>query len=362
VRSFSFLVLVVSIVACRSTPTTAPRLGSEVHCDSCRVILDTVTVLPGVQFLGPSTLIVRDSVGNYYLRGSDDGALKAYDTAGRLLHRVGRPGGGPGEFEVIRNLLIGPDGSLQVLDAALGRRSRFAVSGAFLGSTPAMVGGGMGSPAVMLPDGRIVANVRSPLAARSLAVIAIDGSVSEFNGDSGAVRRPEQWLLDRLLSPRAGGGLLVAHPYSFEVDVYGANLVRNSRVSLPWHRAASTAPSLPPSDGLFDRPFTPQLRAIWEDDVGRLWLLVLVPSDDWTPGPSEQTAARLRQEDYRRLAARSRVETILEVVDIDRGAVLARSRFAGSIGVAFGEGYFSRSVEDSVGEPGLQILKVQLTQ
>jgi hypothetical protein len=121
----------------------------------------------------------------------------------------------------------------------------------------------------------------------------------------------------------------------------------------------SQNPEEAPSDGLFDEPPTPQLAAIWEDAQGLLWLFMLVPSRSWEPGP-RMDQVTLNRETAHTLANRPRFETIIEVVDVERQRVLARSRLDGSVGTPFGGGYFALSVEESVGEPGLRISRVQL--
>ena len=47
---------------------------------------------------------VPDSNGRWYLVDPTSTEVKVYDAAGRFLHRFGRPGQGPGEFDRIRHV------------------------------------------------------------------------------------------------------------------------------------------------------------------------------------------------------------------------------------------------------------------
>ncbi|MGH7930417.1 MAG: hypothetical protein ACREQV_21815, partial [Candidatus Binatia bacterium] len=119
-------------------------------------------------------------------------------------------------------------------------------------------------------------------------------------------------------------------------------------------------PEESPSDGMFDRPATSRLGSIWEDGDGFLWLIMIVPSSQWEPGPPEREAAGLDERAILALRDRPRVETIIEAVDLENRSVLARSRFNGPIGVRFGGGYLAESFDDLAGEPGLLISRMHL--
>lgn len=56
-----------------------------------------------------------------------------YDSTGRLVRQWGRPGTGPGEFDVVHAIVVGPRGNLYVADRENGRLQWFTPDGAFLG-------------------------------------------------------------------------------------------------------------------------------------------------------------------------------------------------------------------------------------
>ncbi|MGH2396476.1 MAG: 6-bladed beta-propeller, partial [bacterium] len=334
------------------------------------IVFESLLTIEGAFFAGPPTTIARDPAGGFYLRDAD-GMLQAYGSDGRFVRQIGQRGAGPGEYERVRNVLVSRDGSIHVLDAALGRHSKFSRDGEFLGSTSApVVLSGVGMDAVFLPDDRIALNalgLNDPLASgHALQVIDQGGNTTPFGEASPSdLRRP--WRQQRLLWARPNGELLVARPYAFTIDVYASDLTK--RMSI--RRVADWIPSQDqdleeqPSDGVFDKPPTPMLQLIWEDEQGLLWLGMLEPSGSWRPGPPVEQMRKdqgLNQDTVRTLADRPRFETILEVVDLERQRVLARYSTGDPIGTHFGGGYFALRAEDSVGEPIIRISRVRLRQ
>jgi len=341
-------------------------IGSDVSCPSCSIVFDSVATLEGAYFSGPTTTIARGPTGTFYLVDAGDALLKAYGSDGRSVRQIGRRGGGPGEYEMVRNVLVSDDGSVLVLDGRLGRLSAFSEHGEFLRSTQVPVFAGAAMPAVLLSDGALVVNARPVTvgdAGHALNVIDQNGNVSlSFDGTSADPRR--RWVQRRLLWARSNGELLVARPYTFTIDVYARDYTKESSITRVAEWVPSEQPDQQPSDGVFDRPFTPALMEIWEDERGLLWLYMMLPSPLWEPGPPMQEVMSeqgIDEEAYRALGSRPRVETIIEVVDLNAGHLLTRMRLDNPVGAPFGGGYFARSVEDSsLGEPSLQISRVQL--
>lgn len=56
-----------------------------------------------------------------------------YDSTGRKVKQWGRPGTGPGEFDVPHSIIVGPGGNLYVADRENGRVQWFDLDGKFLG-------------------------------------------------------------------------------------------------------------------------------------------------------------------------------------------------------------------------------------
>lgn len=367
---FPFCCLLLGLIAAaygcegRASDSMKAIVESDLRCSECEIVLDTVATLHGAFLRGPGSLVARDSDGRTYVVDGNDGVVKQYGTTGQFVREIGRRGGGPGEYEGIRNLLTGRGDSLFILDASLARLSVFGENGEFLGATPAAVGAGV--DAAMLADGRLIVNTQQPIvlgdSMYSVQVIARNGSVLPF-GAASAFDPQSPWTKVRHLVGLNDGGVVVAHPYSFRLDLYGPGQVSPTVVRL----AAEWAPTSPlrsaPSDGLLGQPYTPQIAALWEDANGRLWLEMDVPASDWKPGPSSYEALnQLSESERTAVLTRPRLETIIEVVDLDKREVIARSKFRGALGAPVGGGYWATSQESSVGEPSLRLTRFRLTE
>ncbi len=218
-------------------------------------------------------------------------------------------------------------------------------------------------PAILLPDGGLVLNARPMTvgdAGHALKLIDQNGNALRSFDDAVTDAR-RSFLQLRLLWAQSNGDLLVARPYTFTIDVYAPDYDRKGSITRLAEWVPSKEPDEDPSDGVFDRPFTPRLMGIWEDEQGLLWLYMMLPSPAWRPGPPMEQARKqgLSEETWRALGSRPRVETIIEVVDLATRQLLARTRIDGPAGTPFGGGYVARS-EDSVGEPSLRISRVKL--
>jgi hypothetical protein len=339
-------------------------IHSEVSCPTCSVVIENVATLEDAYFRAPETVIARDSEGRVLFEDASDGLVKVYGDDGRFIRHIGRHGGGPGEYEVVRNILVDHDGSIRILDAALGRLSTFSPDGQFLGSTQVPITGGLGMPAVLLRDGYLVVNA----AERARAGVNVNHVMKVIDPSGKAVRSFDEipsnsrkwWLAERLLCHRANGDVLVARPFTFTIDVFAADLTRKRSVARVADWIPLAAPESEPSDGVYDTPATPRLASIWEDDQELLWLFMVVPSPAWRPGPSIEQVQSRSADAHSELAKRPRSQIVIEVIDLERRRVLTRYRRDAYIGTRFGRGYFAFSAQDSANEPSLRISRAYL--
>ena len=336
------------------------RIGSDVSCASCSIVIDTVATLRNI-FSFAGSLARDTATGAIYAVDRSDNLLKVFSAEGRLMQTIGRRGGGPGEYEDVRNVLLGPGQTIHVLDGVLGRHTIFTRGGAVLGTTRIEVAPGALSPAVLRTDGKLVVNgLRSDASGAVYTVNLIDtaGHIIRSVDPVAHRLRDHWWLRARLFWNRANDELLVARRYAPVIDVYAPDLTKKYSIT----RAADWFPErerqAEPSDGAFEEPFSPNLVGIWEDGRGRLWLQMLAPSPAWEP---RKKPARYTVQAYRAVAARPRIETIIEVLDIDRRRVLARARIEGGVGATLGGGFIADYLaETAAGEPQLRILRVSL--
>lgn len=140
----------------------------------------------------------------------------------------------------------------------------------------------------------------------------------------------------RRLAPRHSGGLWTipfVGDYLIEAWSEGGERSLALKRDVPWY---------PPSDGMWDlipgRPPYPRMLGIWEDTAGRIWTAVLVPEEDWQDGTGAPRILEGR-EIYRILDRAEVYDTILEVIDPKRGAVLYSQRFDNAISIATSQGF-----------------------
>lgn len=338
-------------------------IGSEQESGECSIALEDVLTLQDAQFMGPATWIQRSPDGWFYFVDSRDGLVTVHHADGEFFAKVGRKGAGPGEYECVRNIVPAPDNSLFIIDGALSRASRFSRGGEFLGSVRVPVAAGAGLSALLMPDGRFLVNDRPARAATEpihvLKLMRGNDNSIDLVGRTAVIAK-QRWLAERLLGMRADGEILVAHPFSFTIDVHDTDFTKTETFT----RVAEWTPSEHSvsfvSDGLFDTPLTPMLRSVWEDERRLVWLVMIVPSPAWKPAKPRPRFRRISDEAFAELAARPRVETIIEVVDLARQTVMARARFPGSVGTSLGSGIFATSSKESTGNASIRITRARL--
>lgn len=357
--------LISVLVGC-SRDSGPVAIDTLVACGACVIASDSLVTLANVDFVGPSTHLARSSQGRYYVGDLRSRTIRVFGNSGTVLHDVGRRGAGPGEFESFRNLLVDSAGTLHVLDATLSRHSVFDTAGKFISSRRIPVASGLALHAVLANDGSLIVNVR-PMSARDsispILVIDSAGTGTALPGQAVVALPRRPWASARLLTRIPGGGVLVARPYAFTIDMYDATLQRARSIVRNTSWIPLTEPLSPPSDGVLDEPYTPELRAAWVDSAGHLWMHSTVPVAAWKPGPSMQQASTMTPDEILQVSNRPRMESIVEVIDIRRGVVLARTRAAqGDMGLPFGEGYYAKTVVGATGEPGLRISRLLLKQ
>lgn len=362
-----------TMLACSGKPEAATqvnvdrgvRIGSDISCTSCAITIDTVATLPHIFALGSSGAFARDTAsGAIYVVDRTDNLLKAFSSEGRYLHTIGRRGGGPGEYEQVRNVLIDPEGAVHILDGLLARHTVFTAEGTFLGSQHIDISPAFMNPAVLRTDGQVVVN--NPMASgaewgeNAVGLIDTAGHVVRAVDPVPVGRGDRWWVWSRIFWKRPNDVLLVGRRFAPIIDIYGPDFIKRGSIRRVADWFPEQEPQEKPGDGVFDKPISPSLEGMWEDVRGRLWLQMLVASPDWTP---RQEPARFSLQDYRTLGERPRAQTIIEVVDEEHWRVLARSRIEGGIGVALGGGFIADYIaENTVGEPEVRILRVVLKE
>jgi len=338
--------------------TGATRISAAVECPSCRISVDSLSTISGLSFESAPSTLRRDPFGNVF--AIKDGVVSQFDKNGKPLRRIGRRGGGPGEYEQVRNILVDRDGTLHLLDAALARHTWYSPQGNFIASAPITVAGGIGLDAVLWGSRRVVVNVRArPGKTSPLLVANTDGSSSFLEDEVEDIQL--RWLHRRLLVGRRNGELLVARPYAFELRTYSPNLKKLTTHLLPNKFSGAPAPRSEPSDGLFDKAFTPSVGGIWEDEASNIWILSILPHPDWKPVARPIGGKPLEEARMEELLRRPRIQLLVEVIDLKRLRLIARQQIDVAIGVPVGDGIFASSREDPFSEePSLRFVQLRL--
>lgn len=363
-------IAVSGAAACGGKPQPAPQtpadgdvhIGSAVSCPSCTIVVETLTTLPNL-FVPTGTLARDPSSGAIYLVDAADDLVKGFSAGGQPLGSYGRRGGGPGEYEEVRNILIGGDGEIHILDGVLGRHTVFGRDGRLLGSSRTEITPGMMNPAVLRTDGQLVINIARPGGPGRLNTVALidtAGRVARGADPVPDARAGQSWLWPRVFWKRANDELLVGRRFAPVIDIYGPDLAKRGSITRDAEWFPNQEPRQEPGDGVFDQPLSPGLVGLWEDTRGLLWLQMLAAAPDWTPRPRP---AHFSEEVYRTLSKRPRVQTVVEVLDIEHRRVLARIHVEGGLGAALGDGFMANyRAENEVGEPEVRILRVSLKE
>ena len=67
--------------------------------------------------------------GSFYLYDQNDGQIRRYDPRGRFTGKIGRKGGGPGEYQHVGGMMVDASGTLVVFVPGLRRVSWFGPDG-----------------------------------------------------------------------------------------------------------------------------------------------------------------------------------------------------------------------------------------
>lgn len=85
------------------------------------------------EFCGATDLAFSPNGRMFVADGYCNARIIEYDSAGRKVRQWGRPGAGPGQFNVVHSIVISPQGTLYVADRENGRLQWFDLDGNFLG-------------------------------------------------------------------------------------------------------------------------------------------------------------------------------------------------------------------------------------
>lgn len=113
------LALGVAILVSAASRVLVPAPAAASTAQACSVVLQPQVTLGEAADpvdLAPLESIAVDGRGRYLAIALDEASVLVFDRAGRHAATVGRRGGGPGEFGLIRSVLVGPGDTVLVVD------------------------------------------------------------------------------------------------------------------------------------------------------------------------------------------------------------------------------------------------------
>lgn len=288
-------------------------------CSTCDITLEHVATLGRPEDPVALSRITEYAVGPdgkiVAFRTYAPGVVTMYSDSGRYSRSFGRAGRGPGEFganPLSVSLHIDSDGRVHIIEGdrhtvvergldSLVRTNRVPAN--FIDALPldgdrtvvTTRGGGGGHPSqvqIIDADGRVSPIVSSP------------------SGDPAV----------RYLAPSRNGGFWVAHRDRYLVEEYdreGAR-VRTLARDHDWFEPLEAGT---PPPAAFSRP---TLLDLYEDESGRLWLLIRVPEPDRERRERALGSGQVRLDALDWSAVQ---DTRIEVLDLETGELLASTSF-----------------------------------
>ena len=311
------------------------RAADAMECDSCAIhLVHRARLGSAADSTEPHRFLWITPLrrGGYIVAPSIDRArLLFYDSQGRMVRVFGHPGPGPGEFGVIGGAVQGRGDSIFVFERAPRRVSVFdqAMQYARMFRLPDDVSGGVAVRA----DGALVVPhvIRTPeLSAIPVHVYAPDGArLASFGADGHEYSPAAATRFLRRVGVANDGSIWVAHVTRYRLEQWSADgrLLRSIERRPDWFE---------PWDGPFPQPAQvrppAQISAIWPVDERHVAVVLLVPDAHWRqlrPEPKDRIERPGQNgfpswTEYRQL-----YDTVVEVLDIRSGTVVARRRMDG---------------------------------
>ena len=315
-------------------------------------------IIGGPNMVGETARVARSHDGDYYVAAAlGDGRLLRFSPDGVFQDGIGRAGEGPGEY-VLPVLLAGSADDLTILDVVPFRLTNIRGGEVTTTSLPVR-----GHTWAVLADGRHIYSGLSherkgagqPL---HLYDVASGRVTRSFGGEGVRVDPgPRRGRARLSVAAAADGNIWVARENRYRIDKWspdGDHIKRIER-DAPWFRPWEDWPGsdyevrpLPVIMGVGD----------WGNDL--LMVVVKLADADWRPiQPTRilQGHEMLFPEEEEKI-----YDTVIEVLDIRSGTVLARTRVDAKVrGLVGQDGFHSFAEHSELGEPKIVVWSVALS-
>jgi hypothetical protein len=317
------------------------EIPSRPSCPKCRIELIKLFTLGGAtdttHFETLSLRAIQDSRGRIYVGPIRWTSILVFDSTGQRLGSIGRPGKGPGEFDVITDFVVGNADSLHVLDLFGVRATILEPEFHKYVRVTEILDHQRQNPVVM-PSGEMVAFVSFPgdtgivLHSPQGKVLRRFGVVMPPDGTRERVEGSHTATYLRWLSLADSTRIWMARPGLYRIErwnIRGGIDLALERSPVWWRgETEGTVPRY-----YREQKPKPLLFGIYQDSERRLWVTVRVPKADWKQLDPIGTDDRCRRTDTAlkcRSVDRERadyLDTMIEILDPATGKLITSQRF-----------------------------------
>lgn len=356
-RMLRVLALIVVGLTCTQEIAEAQRVltvPSTPACEGCGIGLQRVVTLgrSGGPSLMRGSKVAVDTRGHFVVAPTyNPGEIVMYSPAGVPIRSFGRSGQGPGEFERIQKIWVGPGDTVHVFEAnrhtvlAPGLASLVRVE--MLPVNPQYL--------AFLNDGRMVAQGMVEDArgiGQPLQLMGSGGEVTKSFGGEAPWNPREIYLTLRAIAPASSNRLWSALIPAYRIELWNSDGSRERTLvrDADWFRPWNTRDLRQPMEAL-ERP---RLSSIAEDARGRLWVNVSVADENYEVLHGPEISEKGQDPDVM-------FDTILEVLDPRSGRVIAHARHDWMIGGFIGrDPLVTTTREDAIGNILIDVWRVVL--
>ena len=315
------IILVTAVGVLSATPLAGQATTRLSPCSTCELHVSHLVSLgsasdpdsPADRFHRD---VVHDARGRFFVRaGFPVNRILVYGSGGILESVWGRGGEGPGEYRSIKQLLMLRGDSLGVFDQVNARLTVLNADGS-VARTQLLQINPYPHQIAQLADGTIVVAGGEQTAAATgylMHVVRPDGSVSpSVPAETVDPYRPS--AAQRRMAA-AGMTVWAARPDKYEITEYAADgtplgILKREVDWFPDREVEGVV-----NDPAREPPH-PYLTTVFVDEEGFIWTMVRLADADWAP-----------VDDVSSISREQRYDSIVEVIDPARGAVLRSQRF-----------------------------------
>jgi hypothetical protein len=286
-------------------------------CESCRIQIHHLSTFGGAE-------VRHDVIDREQVRTNDGRRfialdsraveLVVFDSTGRQAAILGGPGQGPGEFNWITAVFLDPNDSIVVIDEGLGRLSILGPDGDFARSVPLHLSYAQQFSHLRLPGGDFVLGGIVPTGdgiGYPLHRVSSDGALlASFGAETPSFDPRNEWAAHRVIA-FDGQYVWATNRYQYELTAWDPETGVMHRViqrHAPWFPRRDFIHERLRGDGIRE----PIITGLAADADGNLWVQIWKHDEHCCSG--NFMADR-----------RGQVTTIIEVIEIESGRLLARA-------------------------------------